>query len=65
MFGSVNLIGSGNQGSGGDDGGDILQPMETTNDCSVELNIQRLCNGTFASPCDCETSEECQVCFFP
>ena len=25
------------------------------------LNIQELCNGTLASPCDCESSQECRV----
>ena len=29
--------------------------------CSVGLDIQELCNGTVASPCDCSSSQECQV----
>ena len=26
------------------------------------LNIQELCNGTIASPCNCQASQQCQVC---
>ena len=29
--------------------------------CRPNLDIQELCNGTLASPCDCESSQECQV----
>ena len=25
------------------------------------LNIQELCNGTIASPCNCQTLQQCQV----
>ena len=31
-------------------------------ECSLDIDIQQLCNGTLASPCDCVSSQECQVC---
>ena len=46
---------SSDNGSGGSGDGDLMNNL-----CSVDLNIQELCNGTLASPCDC-TSLECQV----
>ena len=49
----------GGSGSGDGDGGSDLMGT-SDNQCSVDLNIQELCNGTLASPCDC-TSLECQV----
>ena len=42
-------------GSGGS-GGDIALDLQ----CSLNLDIQELCNGTVASPCNC-TSQGCQV----
>ena len=30
-------------------------------ECPEMVNIQKLCNGTTASPCDCQTFQECQV----
>ena len=47
---------SGNGGSGND--GNLLEPRS---ECSADLDIQELCSGTLASPCNCELSQECQV----
>ena len=33
---------------------------EDSEEC-LGLNIQELCNGTIASPCNCEASQQCQV----
>ena len=50
-------ISSGNRGSGDFN---LLGPEESGSMC-LNLDIQELCNGTLASPCDCESSQECQV----
>ena len=42
-------------GSGGS-GGDIALDIQ----CSLDLDIQEICSGTVASPCNC-TSPGCQV----
>ena len=40
-------------------GGSALEPAS---ECSNRnTSFQEICNGTLASPCDCVTSEECQV----
>ena len=50
-------ISSGNGGSGDSN---RLDPEESESVCP-NLDIQELCNGTLASPCDCDSSQECQV----
>ena len=35
--------------------------LEPQTQLFMELDIQELCNGTLASPCDCTSSSECQV----
>ena len=47
-------------GSGGSGDSVSLEPEESESVCP-NLNIQELCNGTLASPCDCESSQECRV----
>ena len=47
-------------GSGGSGDSVLLEPEESELVCP-NLNIQELCNGTLASPCDCESSQECRV----
>ena len=45
-----------NKESGNNEGG------HTPEECPDGINIQELCNGTTASPCDCQSFQECQVC---
>ena len=33
----------------------------TPGECTDMIYIQELCNGTIASPCDCQSDIECQV----
>jgi hypothetical protein len=40
-------------------GDSVLLEPESESVCP-NLNIQELCNGTLASPCDCESSQECR-----
>lgn len=47
--------------SGSGSGDDKL--LEPQTQIFRELDIQELCNGTLASPCDCTSSSECQVIF--
>ena len=51
--------GSGEMTSSGGSGG-VLEPQ--SEQCPVDLDIQNICNGTLASPCDCDSTSECQVC---
>lgn len=44
-----------NKESGNNEGG------HTPEECPDGINIQELCNGTTASPCDCQSFQECQV----
>ena len=52
---------SDSSGDGVGSADDVVLP-ET--ECSLDIDIQQLCNGTLASPCDCMSSQECQVCIF-
>ena len=51
--------GSGEMTSSAGSGG-VLEPQ--SEECSVDLDIQKICNGTLASPCDCDSTAECLVC---
>ena len=51
----VESVGSEVGGSGDSEGSYSVE------ECSDLINIQELCSGTIASPCDCQTSQQCQV----
>ena len=51
----VESVGSEVGGSGDSEGSLSVE------ECSDLINIQELCSGTIASPCDCQTSQQCQV----
>ena len=47
--------------SSGDGVGSADDALLPETECSLDIAIQQLCNGTLASPCDCMSSQECQV----